>query len=255
MACPRAAISRASAGNARTCWPIRKKVARASSLSSKSRSAGVAAGFGPSSNVSATVDASPVVHTVRPNSCDRVCTAPHAPTAAPPNTTAPAVAHGFTRAFSHASRCARATFRRAAPMKFNSDTIRRNVAARARHESKIPQLAARGRIDLACGVDSDILAVLGRAEFRSSLRHCRDSYVRGPVVEQSPAAFEPGRFVDCGRSDVGPRRGVAIFQRPYFDWRHRIHVGRALPAVGAAAVAISYRVADFASVVPGAGWL
>src|ERR1700722_4883187 len=76
ISCPRSTISRASAGNARTCRPIRKNVALTRYFVSNSSSCGVADGFGPSSNVKAIDPLSPVCQTVRPNSCDDGTVAP-----------------------------------------------------------------------------------------------------------------------------------------------------------------------------------
>src|SRR5580658_46816 len=78
MAWPRSAISLASAGQARTYLPIRKKVAFALWRSNRSRSFGVTLGFGPSSNVMAIEDESLTRRIVGPNSCDHGAAAPHA---------------------------------------------------------------------------------------------------------------------------------------------------------------------------------
>jgi hypothetical protein len=56
---------------------MRKNVAFALYLSRSASSAGVTAGFGPSSNVSAIVDKSPVWRIVLPKSCDDGATAAH----------------------------------------------------------------------------------------------------------------------------------------------------------------------------------
>src|SRR5580692_2838786 len=78
MTWPRSAISLASAGQARTYLPIRKKVAFALYRSNRSRSFGVTVGFGPSSNVIAIEVSSPTWRIVGPNSCDHGAAAPHA---------------------------------------------------------------------------------------------------------------------------------------------------------------------------------
>ena len=82
MACPRAAISRTSSGQARANRPITKNVACAEWRSSRSSNAGVMLGFGPSSNVSAIEPLDFVRRNVGPNNCDPGFTAPHAVAAA-----------------------------------------------------------------------------------------------------------------------------------------------------------------------------
>src|SRR5262249_32494509 len=80
--CPRAAVSRTRSGHSRANLPITKNVALALYLSSRSNSWGVRDGFGPSSNVMASLRGEFVQQRVLPNSCARESTAPYATTPA-----------------------------------------------------------------------------------------------------------------------------------------------------------------------------
>lgn len=106
IACPRAPISRTSTGSAAAYRPIRKKVAFASCRSRRFSRLGVTAGFGPSSNVRASVRASLVKRIVRPKICDPGANAPQAntPAAAQAPAAIPIASCSTMHGFSHNSR-------------------------------------------------------------------------------------------------------------------------------------------------------
>jgi hypothetical protein len=96
-ACPLTRISLVRSGHSRTNFPTRKNVARALCFASRSRSFGVIAGFGPSSNVIASLFGAPVRQIVGPKSCARGYAAPYAVIPASPPTIAEGTPniHGF----------------------------------------------------------------------------------------------------------------------------------------------------------------
>src|SRR6185437_1850948 len=170
MVWPADTTSRAIAGNARTCAPITKNVAFMLWRSNSSSRAGVAAGFGPSSNVSAIALRYPVVRRQGPKICAPGYTAPHVATASPPNITSRAMATVLIGLFSHASDYP-ATFPLIQVPYFAMylwyDTGIQNVRIR----SQDSHMGARVQPCLAGSLDTCLLACLGRGEFPSRLRH------------------------------------------------------------------------------------